>query len=184
MTTTKEVSTYLSSPHRVQELTILGIDPGSRFVGWGAIRLRHSKVVYLAHGVIAPRGDLFQRLHTIGEELRVIFQAHCPQVTAVEKVFLGKSVESAFVLGHARGVCLAEVARAQSELVEVAARTVKKAVTGHGGASKEQVHRMVEAQLGVKILDREDATDALAMALYGSQIWQQRERMATMGVIL
>lgn len=97
-------------------------------------------------------------------ELREIIQQWRPEVMAVEKVFLGKNADSAFKLGHARGVALALAGAHELALAEYATRHVKKMLTGSGAATKEQVQLLVQSILNIRATQL-DATDALAVAI-------------------
>jgi len=92
----------------------------------------------------------------------------------MESVFHGPNTRSLVVLGQARGSILAAVGATETRLVELSPAEVKKAVTGRGGATKEQVAHMIGALLGPAVRDMEqalgvrgklDATDALAVAI-------------------
>jgi crossover junction endodeoxyribonuclease RuvC len=147
---------------------ILGIDPGSRVTGFGVIKVTRTRVEHISHGIILlPKDEsLSLRLKVLSEGLQTILHKFRPEHVVVEKIFLGKNADSAFKLGHARGVVLAESAKSGAQIHEYATRIVKKAITGKGSAEKEQVKYMVEKILGLNQIDKMDASDALAMALY------------------
>lgn len=147
---------------------ILGIDPGSLFTGFGAVKVDGSKIDLLACGVIAPPGKLLfnERIHILADEIDLLLQRVKPHVTVVEQVFLGKNVDSAFKLGHVRGIAIAHALRRESEVAEYAARAVKKGITGSGAATKEQVQLTLFAALKIKGQVKADASDALALAYY------------------
>ncbi len=152
-------------------MRVLGIDPGSRFCGFGVVedgggaRVRH-----LAHGVFSldeaePIEDRLRALHAgLARELSM----HRPDVVAVEDVFHARNARSALVLGQARGVALLAAAQAGARVRSFAPSVIKQAVTGTGRAEKEQVGRMVAVLLGISpIAGRLDASDALAAAICG-----------------
>jgi crossover junction endodeoxyribonuclease RuvC len=147
---------------------ILGIDPGSRVAGFGVIRCAGEDVQYVSHGslVLPVNATFAERLFSLGEELTQIYQRYQPHITVIERIFLGKNADSAFRLGHARGVCLYHAARAQSEVIEYATRSVKKGITGNGGADKTLVQTLLMAQFGLSCDSDLDASDALALAVY------------------
>lgn len=163
-----------------KEPIVIGIDPGSRFVGYGLLQKREGDWRALAYGVLKlPSGKaLSHRLVALSRELSSIYDQYQPQLTVIEKVFLGKSVESAFTLGHARGVILAKAAEHGGEIKEYAARSIKKGITGHGGAQKQQVEMMIRSSLGVTDFERDDVSDALALALYGARRWDLNQKMS------
>ena len=147
---------------------ILGIDPGSLFTGFGAVKTDGHRLEHVSHGVITlPRAMSFgERLAVIAAETEALLLDLKPDVTVVERIFLGKNADSAFKLGHARGVVIAAAARARSEIVEYATRSVKKGVTGSGASTKEQVQMILFASLGLCSESSLDASDALALAFY------------------
>jgi len=107
-----------------------------------------------------------ERMLDLSGSLQGLLQKYQPQVVVIEKIFLGKNADSAFKLGHARGVALLEAARSRAQVVEYATRIVKKGLTGHGGADKESVQLFVQRILGLQEIRQIDASDALALALY------------------
>lgn len=145
---------------------ILGIDPGSQYLGYGALREERGEPELVEWGVVEVPKDLdfSSKLLFLAEKIAVIIDRVQPVEVAVERIFLGKNADSAFKLGHVRGVCMMEARRAGCEVVEFAARSVKKMVTGHGGADKEQVALMMQSLFKSEKPVRFDASDALALA--------------------
>jgi crossover junction endodeoxyribonuclease RuvC len=151
-------------------MRILGIDPGSQVTGFGLIKVTaDGSMKHLTHGVIAPPSSLefYDRLAILNEEIEVLIEKMKPDIVVVERIFLGKNADSAFKLGHVRGVAVAAALKAGCKLMEYAARAVKKGVTGNGSASKEQVQVILYAALGLRGTPAKlDASDALALAFY------------------
>jgi len=150
-----------------QALRVLGIDPGGFVAGWGMVRQTGNKLNLEACGTIRPkRTDEFStRLVTLHQGLGEILEANKPDVVAVESVFFSKHPRAALQLGHVRGVLLLAAAERQIEIFEYPPATVKKAVTGNGRASKEQVRQMVQLLLGAEVSGAADKSDALAVAI-------------------
>ena len=125
-------------------------------------RLRH-----VANGQVKtdPKAPLAQRLVTIDAALAVVIAEYGPETGAVEEVFVNSNAQSTLKLGQARGVCLLVLAKAGLPVAEYAARLVKKAVVGTGGADKAQVQAMVKLLLPGVQLAGADAADALAVAI-------------------
>jgi len=147
-------------------LRVLGIDPGSRFMGYGVVEERDGKLEHVAHGVIrAGEGALEQRLRRIGEELRRAIVLHRPEAVAVEGVFTLRNPRSALILGHARGVALLVAAEGDLPVHEYPPARVKRAVGAGGADGKEAVARMVRTFLQIARVERSDASDALAVAI-------------------
>jgi crossover junction endodeoxyribonuclease RuvC len=147
---------------------ILGIDPGTRYFGYGVIeRLGPGRVRYIECGVLEPRrgGDLAARLAEIAGGLREVLDELSPTVVAVEGVFHGVNARSALQLGHSRGVALATAGELALPVHEYAPATVKRAVAGNGAATKDQVSAMVRMLCGLNRAPKHDASDALAVAI-------------------
>lgn len=145
---------------------ILGIDPGSRVTGYGVIDVVGVKPCYVASGCIrTAEGALEQRLAQIYAGLSEVVGLHGPSQVAIERVFMAKNPDSALKLGQARGAAMVCMANHGLGLAEYAARQIKQAVTGQGGADKEQVQHMVTAILQLSASPQADAADALAIAL-------------------
>ena len=130
-------------------MRILGIDPGSSVTGFGVVERTGRRVVHLAHGTLrtSRAASLPERLAAIQAGLTRAIAEHRPEVAVVERVFAGRSVRSALVLGHARGVALATAAAAGLTVCEYSASEIKLAVVGTGAAEKHQVQAMVERLL-------------------------------------
>lgn len=148
-------------------MLILGVDPGTRVLGWGLISTQGTRLVHVAHGAIQANANdsLSSRLGTIQEGLKEVIVHYKPNEAAVESLFFAKDASAAAKLGHARGVVLVTLHQAQIPMSEYAPASIKRAVAGNGRADKEQVARMVCAILGLKNLTPLDASDALAMAI-------------------
>lgn len=145
---------------------ILGIDPGSRVTGYGVLQIVNRKPHYIASGCIRLSGSaIAPRLQTIFEGLTDLIKEYNPDSFAIERVFVGKSADSALKLGHARGVAILVASMANLPVSEYAARTIKQAVAGTGAADKKQVQSMVVRLLKLSASPAADAADALAVAL-------------------
>ncbi|MDH3629414.1 MAG: crossover junction endodeoxyribonuclease RuvC [Acidobacteriota bacterium] len=145
---------------------ILGVDPGSRITGWGLIRGHaQSPQLHDSGTVRLPPGQSFeQRLAKLHAEIHELTARHRPAVAAVEAPFHGVSARSALQLAHARGVILAAIASNGVPVIEYAPATIKKTVTGHGRADKDQVAAEVVRVFG-PVTASSDLTDAIAVAL-------------------
>lgn len=156
---------------------ILGVDPGSRVTGFGLVRVQRGHIEHVSHGVIVMDADgaFPDRMLELGSAFREIMEKYKPQHVAIEKIFLGKNADSAFKLGHARGVVMYEAMRGGAQVYEYATRVVKKGVTGDGGASKEQVQAVLKALLRLQKIERLDASDALAMACHHAYEVQRQQ---------
>ena len=147
-------------------MRILGIDPGSRFTGFGVIDTEGSRLSYHASGCIRiSDSDLPDRLKTIFDGMSEIVRLHAPDIVAIEKVFMARNADSALKLGQARGAAIAAVIQVNLPVSEYTALQIKQAVVGNGRAGKEQVQHMVKALLRLDGQPQSDAADALACAI-------------------
>ena len=145
---------------------ILGIDPGSRFTGFGVLDLIGERSVYVASGTVrSVDGDFPERLRLIFESVTEIVNEYRPDVVAIESVFMHKNAGSALKLGQARSAALCATFAHEVEVFEYAPREIKQAIVGTGAASKEQIQHMVVSLLGLESTPAADAADALAAAL-------------------
>ena len=150
---------------------ILGVDPSLRGTGFGVIRLAKPQPQTLAHGTIScPAGWARSRcLAKIYATLRDVIREHQPTVCIVEGLFFAQNLQTALIMGEARGAALVAAAEAGLEIFEVAPRKVKQAIVGHGAAQKLAVAKMVQRMLQLAELPDPDAADALALALTHAQ---------------
>jgi len=151
---------------------VLGIDPGSRITGYGVVQMSAGKLTYLGSGCIklARTGGstdiaLATRLKMIHDGVQQLIEQFQPTEFAVEQVFMARNPDSALKLGQARGAAIVAAALADLPVHEYAARAVKQAVVGTGGAAKEQVQHMVKHMLKLPRMPQADAADALAVAI-------------------
>ena len=152
-----------------RDCVVIGIDPGIRNTGWGVIRVKENNILHLSHGVIntVHNGSDALRLNYIANSLDEIIKNYKPDIAVIEKIFVSNSGESALKLGMARGVALNSLVSQKKIIIkELAARYIKKAITGTGAADKDQIKYMIEKLLG-KIVVQSDAADALAIAIAG-----------------
>ena len=148
-------------------IRILGLDPGLRKTGWGVILVEGSRLSHIAHGVIAPKDSapFAERLLCLFEGITEVIALYAPQDAAIEETFMTANGQSTLKLGHARAAAMIAPARAGLSVAEYAAKVVKKAVVGTGGADKDQVAWMIARLLPTAGSPTADAADALAVAI-------------------
>jgi crossover junction endodeoxyribonuclease RuvC len=147
---------------------VMGIDPGVASTGYGVVRFDGGRVAALDGGVIETPAALEpgRRLVRIHEAVTELLRRHEPDAVALEDLYFGKNVRSAVGVGQARGVVMLAAAQAGLPCFDYTPQAVKMSVCGTGGASKEQVQRMVGALLGLDGPPSSDhAADALAVAI-------------------
>ncbi len=148
-------------------MIIIGIDPGSRYCGYGLIEMEGRKVLAAGCDVIdvTKKKNLGDRLKALYENICGILEEYHPEMAAVESMFFHRQIKSIFTLGHARGVILLALAVKGVPIVEYSPREIKKSVVGNGNASKLQVRYMINQLYPLKEKPRrDDAYDALAIA--------------------
>lgn len=149
-------------------MVILGIDPGTRRVGYGAIEENGKDLSHITHGVIetSTKKDRAENLSELEGRLRELLRLHQPSRVGVEKLFFAKNVKTAVGVSEARGVILLVLKQENIPFFELTPLEVKQSVTGHGAADKKQVQKMVRIILRLEEEPRpDDAADALAIAI-------------------
>lgn len=146
---------------------VMGVDPGTRRTGYGVVSATNRVLRHVDSGVLAPRQDapLEERLVVIYDGLVELLGRHAPHAVAVEDIFYAHHAQSALTLGHARGVVLLAAAKAGVELHSYPPAQVKRALSGHGRAEKDQIARLVTMLLRLPEPPREDQADALALCI-------------------
>ena len=147
---------------------VLGIDPGTAVTGFGVVALDGRTTTLVECGVIRTnaRDPLPQRLHEVHQGVSELIARHRPDTLSVEDVFFARNVRTTVVLGHARGVILLAAQQAGLAIHEYPPAEIKKAITGRGGATKEQVQFMVTRLLRLRSAPHPaDAADGVAAAL-------------------
>ena len=147
---------------------VLGIDPGTRVVGFGALRMTADGPRLIGAGVLRPTAsaDVALRLAEIRSGLDRLLAELRPEVVVVEQAFAARNVQSALRIGEGRGVVISAAAAVGATVVQVAPAEAKKALVGNGQAHKTQVAAMAARLLGLEqVPEPLDASDALALAL-------------------
>ncbi|MXO48793.1 crossover junction endodeoxyribonuclease RuvC [Erythrobacter vulgaris] len=148
-------------------MIILGLDPSLSCTGWGVIRAEGSRITHLANGQVptGPNQPMAERLALLQAGVASVIAEYTPDRAAAEEVFVNKNPQSTLKLAQARGAVLAACGAAGLQVNEHAARLVKKAVVGTGGADKHQVQAMLKVLLPGAAIAGADAADALAVAI-------------------
>ena len=150
-------------------MRILGIDPGLQRTGFGVVEVDGARLSYVASGTISTlelaRGNLPGRIKLIYEGVAEVKRRYQPESASVEIVFVNVNPQSTLLLGQARGAALAALVSGGLPVAEYTALQMKKAVVGHGLATKAQVQEMVKRLLKLPALPGKDAADALGLAI-------------------
>lgn len=155
-------------PRKDAAAVVLGIDPGTRVTGWGAISIGDGEPRAIACDVIAPdaRWPVERRLERIFLELRDLIARFEPAVVAIEEPFVGQNVRSAMAIGEARTAAMLAATLAGVPVRHYAPARIKQVVAGYGQGDKQQVREMLRLQLGLAEAPKDlNASDALAVAL-------------------
>ncbi len=149
-------------------MIVVGIDPGIANTGFGVVRRRAGRLAALDGGVIRTRAERTpeHRLADLFVQVEELLDRHSPDAVALEAIYFGQNVRSAFAVGQARGVVLMAAGRRSIPCEDYTPQQVKAAVCGSGRAPKEQVTRMVQSLLALPEPPTPDhAADALAVAI-------------------
>jgi len=150
-------------------MKILGIDPGLNICGYAVIEKNSASISLTEAGFFKTKrtDTLEKRLNQIAEDINDIIKNHKPDIAAVEELYSHYAhPKTAILMGHARGVILQSAANSGMLVKSFAATKVKKAITGHGRASKMQMQMTIKAMLKLKnIPEPNDVADAISIAL-------------------
>ena len=147
-------------------MRILAIDPGTKRTGYAVLEVNGRTPTLSECGCVFVRGkDLPERLLHIHKGIERLFRRHRPQHVIIERPFVGKNVRDAMTLNAGRAVCMLAAAASKARVFDYAPAQVKKAATGNGHATKDQVQRMVVITLRLKETPPADAADAIALGL-------------------
>jgi crossover junction endodeoxyribonuclease RuvC len=146
----------------------LGIDPGTARLGFGVVAIEGGRLRLIDAGCIRtlPSETDAERLRQIHQSLNLLLEEHRPERVAIERLYFQRNVQTAMVVGQARGVALLAAGQRGLPIDEPTPNEVKQSVCGNGAADKRQVAAMVARLLGVTLKGvPDDATDALALAI-------------------
>lgn len=149
-------------------MRVLGVDPGTRCLGFGVIDADGHSVVYVASGTVTCSDKLSmpERLKRIYAELNSVIQLHKPDCAAVESQYFSENARTALAIGKSQAVAILAAANAGLEVFEYPPAIIKSHAAGFGASTKDQVTHMVMMQLHLtEPLKSADAADALACAL-------------------
>ncbi len=166
-------------------MRILGIDPGLQVTGFGVVDAHSHALHYVASGVIKTThlalGDLPARLKVLYEGIRELRERYQPDEASVEIVFVNVNPQATLLLGQARGACVTALVSCDLPVAEYTALQMKQAITGHGRAAKAQVQEMVKRLLELPATPRQDAADALGLAITHAHASRSMARLAAAG---
>ncbi|MCW7537354.1 crossover junction endodeoxyribonuclease RuvC [Aquabacterium sp. A7-Y] len=166
-------------------MRVLGIDPGLQCTGFGLVDVEGAQLHYVASGTIktrdAAQGDLPGRLKIIFDGVQEVVRRYTPTVASVEIVFVNVNPQSTLLLGQARGAALAGLVSCSLPVSEYTALQMKKAITGHGMARKEQIQEMVARLLKLPSAPGKDAADALGIAICHAHAGRSFDAIAKAG---
>ncbi len=152
-------------------MNILGIDPGTRNLGFSVIKLENSKISLVDAGIIKmKKEDLQFQVPQMAEGLGELFSTHSIDQVAMEDIFFAHNPQTVLKLAQMRGAIMLKILQEFGQFAEYTPLQIKQAITGNGKAQKEQVAFMVKRLLGIKKdIKPLDITDAMAVAITHSQ---------------
>lgn len=150
-------------------MTILGIDPGTSIIGYGAVEETRGKVECLGYGVIRIKEkDQVGRLMELEKSLNKLLKEVKPDLAVLEKLFFFKNQKTALAVSESRGVIILMLGKNKIPFIELTPLQLKNYISGYGRASKGGIQKMLKLILNLKEEPRpDDAADALALALLG-----------------
>lgn len=151
-----------------EKYRIMGIDPGTNYMGYGIIEVEGREVRSVVMGDIDlhTMSDPYRKLRYIFDRVGKLIEDYQPREVALESPFFGTNVQSMLKLGRAQGVAMAAALSRNKEVFEYAPSRIKQAITGSGSASKEQVGAIIKRMLKLEYVPRRlDATDGMAVAM-------------------
>ena len=145
----------------------IGVDPGSRYTGYGIVEGDGFKLKHIHHGTLKLPASrpFYDRLRIIFDELSASIREYRPEFMAVEEVFFAKNVKSALSLGQARGAVILAGVSSGLSIHEYSALRIKQSVAGYGRAAKEQVAGMIQRLFRINGGIEPNAADAFAIAV-------------------
>ncbi len=149
-------------------MRVLGIDPGTRVMGYGVIEGSGDEIALVECGALtaSQRLPIGERLGRFYNDLLAIIERHQPDVMAVEQPFVAKNARSALAIGRAQAVAMLAAANRGIPTHEYTPAQIKQRVASYGASSKQQIQEMVRLQLGLaEVPQPSDAADALAVAI-------------------
>ena len=168
-------------------MRILGIDPGLQTTGFGVVDMDGHHLSYVASGTIRTTtlalGDLPGRLKILFDGITEVAARYQPDVASVEITFMNVNPQASLMLGQARGCCVTALVSCDLAVAEYTALQMKQAVTGHGRAAKSQIQEMVKRLLQLPVVPRQDAADALGLAITHAHASPSMNKLAAQGVL-
>ena len=162
-----------------EKMRILGIDPGLQITGYGLIEVSGENLKVIEAGVVRSNSKckIEKRLLQIYEKIVNLIKDTRPNVAVLEELFSHyKHPKTSILMGHARGIICLAIECQNVQLVSYPVTRVKKAITGRGHASKEQVQRTIASLLNLNVVpEPSDVTDALALAVTHANVWMHGE---------
>ncbi|OGZ52592.1 MAG: crossover junction endodeoxyribonuclease RuvC [Candidatus Ryanbacteria bacterium RIFCSPLOWO2_01_FULL_48_26] len=152
-------------------MIILGIDPGTRRIGYGVVEYTGGKISFIGTGLLKIEADNDpQALRETKEQINNVFKKFAPSILSIEKLYFMKNQKTAIQVAQARGVIISAATEYGLEVREFAPNEIKLGVTGYGFTDKKGVLKMVRLILNEPKLDViDDASDALAVAIIACQ---------------
>ena len=161
-------------------MIIVGIDPGSRRIGYGLIKVAGNSLSILEAGILKISSpDDAEALDEAHQGALALIRKYRPKILGIEKLYFAKNRKTAIGVAQARGVIIALAIRQGLEVLEYSPSEVKSGVAGYGLADKQAVAKMVRAIFGrpdLRVID--DASDALAVAYLASRDCEMRRRLS------
>ena len=159
-------------------MVILGIDPGIATMGYGVVEVDKGEFTALDYGVITTSKDMSapDRLVKVAKGIALLNEKYSPKAIAIEELFFQTNRKTAILVAEARGVILYSASLTKARIYEYTPNQIKQAITGYGGADKNQMQQMVKILLKLNAVPKpDDAADALAVSICHGQTGKFQE---------
>jgi crossover junction endodeoxyribonuclease RuvC len=161
---------YIPMPHLHKKISVFGLDPGTKNIGFGVVEIKGGEHFCRGYGRLKTDSEKEESFVAIEQETKKLFKKFSATHLAIERIFFGRNVRSAMKVSETRGVILALAQKMGLKIIEIGPQEVKYHISGYGLADKKSVGRLTKLHLGLPqaISIVPDATDALALALVAS----------------
>jgi len=152
-------------------MKILGIDPGTRNLGYCILDLSSEKYTLVEAGILKFKKNILkEQILELTKGIDVILESHSIDEVAIEDIFYAHNPKTVLKLAQFRGALSLKILLSVGNYEEYTPLQVKKAITGNGKSTKEQVAFMVKRLLKIKKeIKPYDITDAMAIAITHAQ---------------
>ncbi|MGC9046721.1 MAG: crossover junction endodeoxyribonuclease RuvC [Minisyncoccia bacterium] len=152
-------------------MIVLGIDPGSKRIGYGILKEKDNKLQFIASGLLI-KDSKDANVVDIKKQMIKILNKYKPDIVGVEKIFFFKNKKTAIEVAQARGVIIESILSKKIKLLEFSPLEIKRGIAGYGRAEKKSIAKIISLILKIKPAKIDDINDALAIAIYTTNVYK------------